>query len=471
MISSLTLFPQQGQAMIKKLLCLTSTFFSSVYAQSNTYQYLQPFDFNYLVVTQQAIAPTPSFRVMSDNSTTPTIGTAGSFTRASTFYRFSSKNSLQNIAANNTAVPSFAAGENAPSTTTLGGVLIYPAITNYALQNTDFSNASWVKSAGCTVTANSVAGPSSSNNADTIAGTGSTDGVTQTTSVNAVSNIFSFYVWLRASTGTPTVQMAIRDTVSGQTSGFVTKTLSTTFQQFKVTKEFSSAAGVVEVELRVGNTTGYSVYADKAGIVIVGGTTATADQLGADWEMASYPDTAAATVAYSTGTLTYSGSELTASSNKRVISVWFYVPYSTLLYLDKTIFSIEKAGITRELYAVYAQRGFDDIEVSYAGDNLMETGVGPISGRWNHLLVKTNGDTGSNFTCLNGALIHSDTTTFAAYSAAFYLPAQVLSDGSLRGENYTAPVGTQEIWVNPSKEFNSQYCFSIYSSQKVNYGL
>ncbi len=117
------------------------------------------------------------------------------------------------------------------------GLLIEEARTNLVTHSEDFSNASWVKQSGTTVTANQATSPASTTTADLVVGNG-TSGIIYYAPTNTagVVETFTRTVWIRSVTGTTTVKL--KDPVF--TTGIVSCNLTTDWQSFVLTEETTS---------------------------------------------------------------------------------------------------------------------------------------------------------------------------------------------------------------------------------------
>ena len=108
----------------------------------------------------------------------------------------------------------------------------------------DFSVGTWDKNGGtCTATANTVVAPDGDQTADTVTASGGAGLIRQNVVGLAANGQYTFYVWLKAPSGTMTVSLGILD--NGWTTwlaGPTAMTLTTTWQRFKVTGTMTGGA-------------------------------------------------------------------------------------------------------------------------------------------------------------------------------------------------------------------------------------
>lgn len=158
--------------------------------------------------------------------------------------------SLKNIDANSISINGF---EVIDSTFNLNniynvnfdGTIVTPYIgtgpaRNYILQSEAFNCATnWTTIGTTIVVANQGTDPIGTGLADQIvAGTASTDGVSQT-KANTDTGTFNFSVWLKADSGTPSVGLQVSSDVD--TGTLCNVTLSTTWKRYSVTQALNSA--------------------------------------------------------------------------------------------------------------------------------------------------------------------------------------------------------------------------------------
>ena len=110
---------------------------------------------------------------------------------------------------------------------------------NFLLQTEVFDNASWVKTGIGTVSANGAVAPNGLTIAENIpAGSDANANVKQSVT-NATTGSWTFSVWLKAQSGSSNVQLRIDS--SAETGTPVTASLTTRWQRYSVTQNFSSA--------------------------------------------------------------------------------------------------------------------------------------------------------------------------------------------------------------------------------------
>lgn len=136
---------------------------------------------------------------------------------------------------------------------------------NYVFAPTAFDDASWVK-VTATIAANSQSAPDGTATADRLTATAGNASILQTITnpSTIVGRTFTFVIWLKASTGTPTVRLvAIRSGASGLLQ---TVTLSTTWTQFIITGVIDAAT---EGNLQVGvDSIGNGILVDLWGAAL-----------------------------------------------------------------------------------------------------------------------------------------------------------------------------------------------------------
>lgn len=413
-------------------------------------------------------APIPDFRVLNNGTITPTIGTNGTYARGGTFWVAPTNSTLLAVGANTSTAPSFAHNFVVTTLSTIGGYWPNTAITNNLIRSSEFDNATWVKNGSASVTANATTDPLGTSIADRIIGAAVNDGVQQASSLAAGSSPFVCSFWLNTGGSNTSVSLIIKDQAGSPQSTTNTVTLNRAqWTLYSVSKLFAAATGNVVCELKVNDTTGKTVFAFGAGLYSVNATTS---EMGLDWDMPPTIVTGATTLTLSKGLLKFSGAELTTSSAKKTVSSWFFVPTftNTLIYQDKVIFSLEGAAFALKIRA-YLSSGTSNLHVDYdstiANQN---TGDQPEKGKWNNVIVATDGVNGVNNTYLNGQLIHSNATTFSAYAAANFMLGENYSDGSGISSSYNSLIGWSEVFAN--KALNQNEAQAIYQSQRALYG-
>lgn len=211
-----------------------------------------PFDANGAVVADFGM-PVPA---LSLNFTSGTLDSRITFTRASGATYTNSSGVLQ-LATSNT--PRF---DYDPVTLSAKGLLIEEQRTNLLTYSEQFDNAAWVKGGSCVVSANSVAAPDGTLTADTITSTGSTASDNQAISLITFSvvsgSVFSFSVWLKATTPTTTT-IRISNLGDGDGSSSIVN-VTTSWQRFTVTHTFTGVSTSVRAAINY-QTSATTVYA------------------------------------------------------------------------------------------------------------------------------------------------------------------------------------------------------------------
>ncbi|MBI4239760.1 hypothetical protein HY620_02100 [Candidatus Uhrbacteria bacterium] len=133
---------------------------------------------------------------------------------------------------------------NTPS----GGFGTYQNLLTYS---EEFNNSAWVTSS-VTVTTDSTAGPDGRTIADTLEGTGSSN-IKQTYTTTTNGN-YTFSVWMKTSSGTVTTGLRIDSTDATPTTGTVSAvTVTTTWQRFSVTQNFTGTPSNISAVILPGN--------------------------------------------------------------------------------------------------------------------------------------------------------------------------------------------------------------------------
>jgi len=139
---------------------------------------------------------------------------------------------------------------------TLSGAYLSGSITNYLVRSEEFGTT-WTTVGTGSVTDNTDDGPfGASSDADTISGSASGDGVEQSPLLTAASRSFVFSVFLRATSGSPTVTLTVQD--AGSEGGHVEVTLTQNWVRYQVPHTFtSSASGNIKAQILVGLLPGF----------------------------------------------------------------------------------------------------------------------------------------------------------------------------------------------------------------------
>ena len=108
----------------------------------------------------------------------------------------------------------------------------------------DFSVGTWDKNGGtCSVVANSIVAPDGNSTADAVTASGASGLIRQNVSGLVANGQYTFYVWLKVTSGTMTVSLGVLD--NGWTTwltGPTAVTLTTSWQRFNVTATMTGGA-------------------------------------------------------------------------------------------------------------------------------------------------------------------------------------------------------------------------------------
>lgn len=181
-----------------------------------------------------------------DGSATPQIGSA-TYTRSGSLTYNSSSSVISEVAADTMPI-----GPRWNGTETLKGAYFAGAIVNYLLYSEDFTHAEWTAIGTGAAVANTATDPMGGSNADTISGSATGAGITQTIATVGGSIPWVFSVWLKTSTGTATVDIALAD--AGTQGSFTRCDVTTSWRRFQVPYNFVASAANVAVNIIVGNT-------------------------------------------------------------------------------------------------------------------------------------------------------------------------------------------------------------------------
>jgi hypothetical protein len=136
-------------------------------------------------------------------------------------------------------------------------------VKQYLTRTEEFTDAAWVKTDGSTVTVTAIGQPNraSGTGAGSFAGSGANSTVRMVKTEGTTGN-WTFSIWLKASTGTPTIPIRVTSTdnsdVEVETATTNCLLSSTVWKRFSVTKNFASAHTKKRVYVDVGNTTIYA---------------------------------------------------------------------------------------------------------------------------------------------------------------------------------------------------------------------
>lgn len=184
-----------------------------------------------------------------DGDTTPQVGSA-TYTRTGSITVPITGGEWQEFAANALPIGVMRQG----GTETLSGAYFQGAITNNLVRSEEFENASWTSISSGSGSAGTADSPLTGADtlADTISGSGAASGLQQATAKNASNSTYVFSIFLKSSSGTPTVKLIVKD--QGTQSGVTDCVLSTTWDRCQVSHDFVSGTSTVDVQILVGAT-------------------------------------------------------------------------------------------------------------------------------------------------------------------------------------------------------------------------
>jgi len=412
--------------------------------------------------------PTPTFRVLSDGSIVPTIGTAGTFTRSGAFLYPTSLNTLASAGANAAPAPAFVTGQNAPAAT-LGGLWAPWALINYCTEASTFNN--WTAIGTGTVTTNSTTDPLGGSTADTLIGAAAGDGRTLDSGITAASKTVGFSVWLKCSSGTRSVTIKAVDSGGAVgTLGAVTATVTTSWKQFKVLEKFAGGSGNAFMSVVVNDTTGYSIFGYGAGFYWIDPSTPLCPS------ESFFPTiiTTGATVTTGSSLLAYEGAELTASWTKATFVNWFYYSDAETINLGKfnssTIFHAHKSppGYETLCWAHYDSTNGKLVVALPDGTAVTTSYVfGSDSNKWHQLVCALDG-AGNTVIYVDAISVATSSATWASTSFTKYVLGTKFFDGSV-GNDWYDLLGQGEIYIGTTASASN--VATLYSSQKASYGL
>ena len=406
----------------------------------------------------------PIFRASFDTSIVPEVGTAGTYARAGTAYFNNSPSTISTKAANQPCVPAYVSG-----LATAHGFQQMHDTKNWILHSEDFTNAAWVAVGTGATAGNTAVAPDGNTTADTISGGAGGDGITQDsglTSANTDAYIFS--VWLRATSGTPSVDLVIKDTVAQSNTNTVV--LSTTWKRYAVYYKFAALpVGNVFVQILVGNTNTVRAWGAQLDISQAGGsTTANNHTWAGNLSFGGYVPTTTAPVAQAQDQLHYTGSEVTTSRTQVSLIVWVYRPTFTDVWTRQDIVSQASTSLGTGPGVMFSESSYV-FNVNYGGNTaeVSSTSAG-VADRFNQIIVVCNYDTDTYVTYMNGAQVHTDSTARAPLASYDYLAIghRFFEDAGTRTARTI--IGRVELYP---RIIGAGEASTLYNTQKTAYGL
>ena len=359
-----------------------------------------------------------------DGTIVPQIGDAPSFSRAAALVRPASSS--------DTSLTSYASGVAAVDTwpwlnsATYGGYYCGTQLTNYCLQSEDFGTT-WSAIATGSVTTNDSTSPANTATADKLVGGSAGDGVEQTIGQTIASTGAVFSVFLKASDNSSR-QVTIRVENTDDTDGYEkTVTLTDTWDRYVVAGLFGAGVtGNIVVQIIVGDTTGYSVWAwgamHERNVVGAGAFS--------DGTARSYIPTTAAAAASANSDLAIPTSAVTQMIEKGTFSFWWFPLWDTTQALSATfpdggayrgIFSISPGGAAFRIYfgGAISNAG---VVVQYGGTTMGSIDIRTLVAKesWSHFVIAFD-NTGATINYkwyIDGAQAVSNTTATPTTPAA-----------------------------------------------------
>lgn len=423
----------------------------------NPSQVFQPGKNNYLA----RVASTTLFQVLTDGTITPTVGTPGTFSRASSQVYPNGTATTANATSGNPCVESFAPGV----TTNRGGLYITGAIKNYILQSNDITTT-WVLNGTAARTANFTTSPDGTSNADRITGSAAADGVQQASAEAAASNKFLGGVWLKVSTGTKTVNVILKDQAGSPATFTNACSVSTTWKQCSIYGNFVAATGNVVMEIKVGNTSGYEVYQYEASLT--GVNYVAANDIAVDYDLFPVVPTTTVVANDAVDNLTFAGPEITPSRNQITWLIWVYVPtFNTgRVFSDKHLFN-NYSNTNGCIQGAKLSASTATLQVCYGGNTFTDTTASLVQGRWNQVIIAEDYNADTYQTFLNGASVHTDTVARSPSATdGMILGYSTLAASSVTG--WGSIIGRVEMYPN---KIDPTTALNLYNSQKGVYGL
>ena len=408
--------------------------------------------------------PTPFFRATLGSSVTPEIGTAGTFSRIGTAYYPDSLSTVAAASTGNPCIPAFCPGLSTSS----GGLQIMNGAKNFLLYSEDFTHAGWSAVGGGSASANTAVAPDGNTTADTISGSTSGDGLKQDSGVAAANvEAWTFSVWLKATSGTPSVTLVITD--AGSQSNTNAVTLSTTWKRYAVYNKFtSSPTGNVSAQILVGNTStvrAWGAQLDQAN----GSAGSSIDQMwGGQGAYGPYVPTTSATATQNQDSLYYAGSEITIARSKCSMLVWAFIPTFTDMWGDVQLASLSSNTFGVEQAVIFSSSSYH-LQVEYGGNSgYTDLSSGGNGGAFNQIIVSSDLDADVYAAYVNGTSANTNTTARAPFASNDWLNVGHKYQGD--GAIYSARtiIGRVELY---SSALSSSDASALYAAQKGVYGL
>lgn len=406
----------------------------------------------------------PVFRVTFDSNITPEIGTAGTYTRAGTAYYNDSLSTVASKTANNACVPAYISG-----LATAHGYQQLHDVKNLILRSQEFSNATWTSVGTGSATADTATAPDGTATADTISGSAGGDGKQQDSGIAAAStNAYIFSVWLRSTSGTPSVSLVIKD--GGAQSNTNAVSISTTWKRYAVYYKFTAApAGNVIVQILVGNTSTVRAWGAQLDESQASPYTYQNEMtIAGNLSFGGYVPTTTAVATQSQDLLVFTGSEVTTVRTKVSLLVWMYRPTFTDIWQPCWIVSTSSSvhGVEQGLIFSNNSYKFDSF---YGGNSgAVNTTAFGTADQFNQVIIVSDFDSDSYQTYVNGTLVETNSTARAPLAAIESLNIGHQYNGDNSRFTARTIIGRVELYDVALDATQAQ---TLYNDQKGAYGL
>lgn len=405
---------------------------------------------------------TPVFQATFTSSIVPEIGTAGTFARSGTAYYCPTNATVGSKTTNNACVPAYI-----PGLAGAGGIQIANAAKNYLLYSEDFTNAAWTAVAGGAVSGDTAVAPDGNTTADTISGSTSGDGIAQDTGVAAANGeAWIFSVWLKATSGTPSVTLEIKDAGVQSTTNPVT--ISTTWKRYAVYRKFTAGpSGNMSVQILVGNTSTVRAWgAQVEGSAKVGGTVD--DCWGGIDPYGPYIPTTSAVASQSMDDLYYAGSEITTVYSKATLVAWVYRPAFTDMWTNATLLGLSDGSLGIQMGLSFMSTSYTFQVIYGGGSSQVDTGSAGNAGAWNQIIISSDMDGDAYATYINGASVNTNSTARTPLASVDYLCIGSSYAGGEAATKARTIIGRVELY---DSALDSSDASALYDAQKGAYGL
>lgn len=392
-------------------------------------------------------------------SVSPQVGSA-TFARSGSVIYGSSNSLLSTAGSGIASLPAVLfGGTNIKS----GLQLVGPAV-NRLLRSDDFNNAAWTKIATAATTADTATDMFGNSVADTISGSATGDGVTQSLGVAAASTPFQCSIYAKSTAGTPSFKIRIRDNTTSEKNETTCRTSTSYGKPCKVYKSFSAAAS--------GNAA-FDIIVDNQSTLRFGGASCgeltSVSTLGdnSQWGGRPYIPTAAAAVTTTGDSLYIPSATVSPAIAKGTMCFW-HMPFMEVTEMpvggghypvsmnneDLAIINAVSAGGASSIRFFYG----NTLAADPGGQYYMSVD------RWSHVCARWDQAAPSWKLSLNGVTIKSSVGAIAAPSASdMYL------SGYPAGTARYAADGITSKFVMWKTTLTDTEISQIYNSQYLDY--